>query len=105
MNSPSSQIDDRWRLDKSMAALILIGRQGHFPLFQQAWPKQLPNRPLVPGEVRKAWAVFKKLAQYPSLERKKAIFQKLDQEEQAIFIHSFLQLITDLAWAEHEAVH
>jgi len=105
MNSPSSEIESRWRLDKGMTALILIGRQGHFPLFQKAWPKQLPNRPLAPSEERKAWHIFKKLAQYPSLERKRSIFQQLTKDEQAIFIHSFLQLITNLAWAEHEAVH
>ncbi|MBP5296819.1 MAG: hypothetical protein J6Y94_05755 [Bacteriovoracaceae bacterium] len=88
-----------------MAALILIGRQGHFPLFQHAWPQHLPNRPLAPSEERQAWRIFKKLAQYPSLERKKNIFQQLNKEDQALFIHSFLQLIANLAWAEHEAVH
>jgi hypothetical protein len=104
-NSPAADLNSSWRLDKGMAALILIGRQGHFPLFENDWPAQLPNRPLARQEEQIAWRIFKRLAQYPSLERKRFVFQHLKENEQAIFIHSFLNLITNLAWAEHDAIH
>ena len=104
-NDRASHLDTSWRLDKGMAALILIGRQGHFPLFENGWPDHLPNRPLARQEEQIAWRIFKRLAQYPSLERKRFVFQHLNENEQAIFIHSFLNLITNLAWAEHDAIH
>lgn len=81
-----------------MRALVMLGVQGHFPLFLDAWIKD----PIIKEkrfskitgiERAKVKKLFLKVSKYRNLEHKKIALLSMSDEERNLFIKAFFKLV------------
>ncbi len=72
-----------------------MGVRGFFPLFEKEWISEIAenSKKLTGNDKLKAKQLFKKICQYPSLQRKKTVLMALKQSERDLFICAFMKMV------------
>lgn len=83
-----------------MRALVQLGMNGHFPLFQDFWPKfiELKEKKFqkITGlERARAKKLFQQISKLPLLEHKKIALNSLSEDDKKLFMKAFMRLVED----------
>ncbi len=76
-----------------------MGVRGFFPLFEKEWIAELSenSKKLSGNEKLKAKQLFKRICQYPTLQRKKIVLMAFNQSERDLFICAFMKMVENKA--------
>lgn len=81
-----------------MKALIQLGTQGHFPLFQELWMKdpgikEKKFQKITGLERARAKKLFQRVSKHRQLEHKKTVLLSMDDNDRILFMKAFFKLV------------
>ena len=82
--------------DTSIHSLVELGMHGHFPLFMEDWissSAKQPKKSLTKKDRLKAKDIINRLNRHKGLERKKTVLTSLSDEDRAVFVRVFLEIV------------
>ena len=94
--------------DHSLKSLIKLGVEGHFPLFQKSWIKNVNiKHPQSMSTLQKNTVskITKRLAKHSKLDRKKTILLTLPPDDRTLFIESFMGIVETIILEKKPKLH
>jgi hypothetical protein len=91
-------LEIHYRPEESMKALIHLGTQGHFPLFQELWLKDPEIKAkkflkITGLERARAKKLFLRVSKHRQLEHKKTVLLSMDDDDRLLFMKAFFKLV------------
>ena len=81
-----------------MKALVHLGTQGHYPLFQELWMrdpeiKEKKFQKITGPERARAKKLFQKVSKHRQLEHKKTVLLSMENGDRVLFMKAFFKLV------------